>query len=1062
MRKNKILALIISFSLFSALLPVGGIVQAANSNGFKYTQDFSDSVSSWDDEILGEWVTSYAKGGTVLSNWEKYTDETGNAMLKLSPLARPTFWFKTPVTDGNIHLSYDVYYTQSSGQHSYFWGGFQKIAGTETKNGMEIDGNLDNTGLLNGFGIQTNTHSMLYAMTNGGGGMTSKACEAGKWYKFDVTHENLGGKLVSRYYVDGTLVHTRADQSFTGALYGVVLYTTGNNKNNTVYIDNFVVEHYYETEKDAKAVLGETVQKTNLKSVTLGTEGAPTAVTYGNNKCWLMNSANTSINIIFSEEFKPYFKDGSVYTVEVDYYDVKTVDNKGKTVSGYFRLYYDALDNNKKIGGTVYTQGTEKWKTASFTLEDADFEKKLENKYDLSLSLNALTTDGIKASSSNVAVKEIRVKRDMATNPVFVTSATEKAGHTFSWFEESKVITNTITSFSDKDQNVNITYKLLDESGREVFKKTEDISLLAREVKTTSVDIGKIQRCDIYDWVVEVNNQDGVNSSFSPIKVSVIKTDPDGILNDNIYFVMHPDNYNSNETMKKGVGMLKLANVGGIRASVYWPFLETVKGEYSWENHRVKPFLDEVKANNMEILPILTGGSGHYGMSLTDMPYTDTEIEGWKGYVSHIVPILSNNYGVTRYEVWNEPDIEHFNPRYFDDIENNGGTGADYANLFKVTKQIIKDFDETIKVGGPTLARVAYGATDSTTWSGHKYFADVLNNGFADYADAISLHPYGYLGSAVDTSKTMLDGINRYKTKFKEKNSKVTPEVWFTETGYTTADELIDSAYKQGALNCRTAIFAKINGLSDLTIFYNLEKKGTIEINREDMFGHVSPGKPGGEKYGTYFVPEKSYLMIAALNYIMAGAEAKSIHNSQDNTVRISRFSSKKFGKDVLAFYNTKGDKGIKLDLGVNEVRYFDCLGNESIMTSEDGIYTFAAEIAPQYIVGDFTKVEYSENSEAFVIKNIDLTVDGKATVTVLAENASENPCLIIAQGLKDKRLKQVSLKQEAVNQGINTYTLDMSSLECDGVYAFLWDGKTNIKPLSRSFARKINSSDGR
>jgi len=1018
-------------------------------NPFKYTQNFSGGVSAWDDSSTGKWMTSYKKGATPLSGWSRYEDSDGNAMLKLSPNSRPVFWFDSPVRDGNIHLSYDVYYTQSSKTWSYFWGGFQSVAGSETANGIETDGNLDNTGLLNGFGIQTNTNSILYAMTTSGGGMTTQACEAGKWYKLDVIHENIGGNLVSRYYVDGVLVSTRADQSFTGKLYGVALYSTSNNKDNVIYIDNFSVEHYYETEKEAKVTFSDTVIKTNIATAMLGTNSAPSVVTYGDNKCWLMDSDNTNINIIFSPEFKPYFKDGSYYSVEVDYYDIAE--------KGYFRLYYDALDYNSKTGGTVYTEGSEEWKTAVFNLDDADFEKKVDNRYDLQLSLKALATDGMQTSPVNVPVKEIRVKRIIAKNPVFVTSSTNQTGHTFSWFEESKVVTNTITSFSDDAQNIVVTSKLLDENGREILKQSENISIPAREVKTTTVDIGSVKQCGIYDWVVEVNYSDGLSSCFPPIKIAVIKTDPDGILNDDVYTVIHPNN----QTLKQGVEMLKHGNFGGVRSTVYWHYLEKVKGEYSWENHNAKPYFDEIKASGLEILPILMGASGFYGMSLTDMPYTDEELEGWKNYVRELVPILINDYDVKRIEVWNEPDIEHFNPRYFDDISNNGGEPADYAKLFKESKKIIEEFDETVKVGGPTLAGASYISTDRSTWTGHKYFEGVLKNGFADYADAISYHPYGYLGAAVDTSSSMLTGINRFKTKFQQKNSEATPEVWFSETGYTTADSKIDSAYKQGAQNCRTAIFAKANGLSDLTIYYNMEKKGTVEIYREDMFGHVSSGKPGGEKYGTYFVPEKSYLMLSAMNYVMAKTKAKSIHDSQDGTVRISRFSSDKFGKDVLAFYNTNGDSGIKLDLGVNEITYLDCLGNETVMTSNDGIYTFAAEIAPQYIIGDFTKVEYSEESQAFVIKNVDFAASGKATVSVFAENATDNPCTIITVSRKDNHIKQLDIKEEILDAGLNTYTFDIDSSDSDDVLVFLWDGKNDLKPLGLSFTKKITLQTG-
>ena len=164
MIKKKILASVLSFSLIIGILPSFGTadVYAEKFGGFEYTQDFSDDVSKWDKNGTGKWITSYKKGGTVLSNWSRYEDESGNGMLKLLPSSRPVFWFDSPVKDGNIHLSYDVYYTKSNNADSYFWAGFQPIAGTETQSGMEIDAAVDNTGLLNGFGINTNTKKFHY------------------------------------------------------------------------------------------------------------------------------------------------------------------------------------------------------------------------------------------------------------------------------------------------------------------------------------------------------------------------------------------------------------------------------------------------------------------------------------------------------------------------------------------------------------------------------------------------------------------------------------------------------------------------------------------------------------------------------------------------------------------------------------------------------------------------------------------------------------------------------------------------------------------------------------
>lgn len=173
-----------------------------------------------------------------------------------------------------------------------------------------------------------------------------------------------------------------------------------------------------------------------------------------------------------------------------------------------------------------------------------------------------------------------------------------------------------------------------------------------------------------------------------------------------------------------------------------------------------------------------------------------------------------------------------------------------------------------------------------------RYFMDAMDAGLANYTDACSLHPYN---NGMPESGTMADTLQCYKDQYKGKKDDI--EIWNTELGFTSADDFVGNEDTKGIYNCRNGLMYKSRGLGDMFVLYNFEQKGTNDLSREDRFGHVSSGYYPIE--GKYFVPMRSYVMIAAYNYIMTNSDAISNHDSTDGNVRVSRFRSHKFDKDV-------------------------------------------------------------------------------------------------------------------------------------------------------------------
>lgn len=687
-----------------------------------------------------------------------------------------------------------------------------------------------------------------------------------------------------------------------------------------------------------------TGEKKGIEKITLRENASPDTVSREGIRAWLMDSTNYTINIVLDNTFKPKKNDGSVYTVEIDYFD---------SGNGWFRMYYDSLTLDKKDGGTAYTSAKDRWETVKFVIDDAEFNKGVDKKYDISLSLQAYVNRATKISSTPIAVKAIRITREAGKNPVYVTSTTNKTGHTYRWFDKEKLVSNTFSNLTDKELNVDVTYRLTNPEGQTFFEKTENMSFLPNEVKEQVLDIGEVEYCDVYNYTVDIKNEEmGISSSRMPMQICVIKTDPDGIRNDGVYFATHISDY-SEASCLRGLEVLNLGNVAGVRGGIYGFPARVGKDTYSWDIHPSKPYLNKLKEYGMSHILTFTGGlGGYYGMELTDMPSTPEELEGWRIYVRSLVEWLGD-YTDT-YEVWNEPNIEHFNPRFFDNVDGNGGEGKDYANLYNVAYEEVKKANPNAKISGPSLANIGGG-------TGEEYFTAALKAGLTTKMDAFALHPYTYNGTPIEKS-SVLGAIQWYRDELAKYDKNAHPEIWHTETGYTLPDKLIGKRPEiQGAYNSRAALTYKALDLGDKVVYYNFEKKGTIMTDRESQFGHVSGGHETQELYGTYYVPTRSYLMIAGMNYIMAQTERDGVYNSEDENVRIYKFRSNKFNKDILSLFRTNSDENVTLKLGTDKVTCYDSMGNPTDIVGKGGIFTFTAEEAPKYIMGDIQMVEYVE-----------------------------------------------------------------------------------------------------
>lgn len=674
--------------------------------------------------------------------------------------------------------------------------------------------------------------------------------------------------------------------------------------------------------------------KSGFKTVEPGTDASPLMASRGEKSAWLMDklqgNAKSTINFTLDDSMKPKEFDGSIYDIEVEYFD------SGK---GYCFLFYSNTDGYFSHENVIYTNATGTWKTRKFTVSDADFREKANGKYDFYLSIKTRSSK-IPVSDESIAIRRVKVTRRPNVNKLYVRTVIDEPGNSFKWFSENKIVKATVHNYSGADANAEIKFKAVTDSGFNKGEIAENVSIPKDETKELELNFGKIDYCDIYGLYAEVRMSDGTVTEQMPTKFAIIKTDPNGIKNDEVYFAAHLDRYLI-EDVPEGVEVLSMSNVAGMRENM--------------NNNMINKVVPYLIKYNLKFLPIYASIPSESRLdpsaanSWSEMPYTEKGFEGWRRNVIEWTNKIKDV--VDRYEIWNEPNITGFN-KYLDKCR-----GDVYTRLCQIAREEIDKIDPGSILGGPSITGISVRSTSTT--AGKPYFDDCMQEGMWRYVDACVLHPYTHI-SAEDAN--MIEDMKYYQDEF-AKVGKADAEIWNTETGYTPVDKAIGSEKVKGAYNSRAALLYKINHVSDLTVFYNFEKKGTVKIDREDQFGHVSPAYSDCKEWGTLYFPRESYLMIAGLNYLIAQSTADRVVESNEENVNVFLYDSQKFNKKIAAMYCADDEErtaAFKID--ADKLDVYDSKGNKSELYGDNGVFTFNLSADPIYIMGDIDDMTAAES----------------------------------------------------------------------------------------------------
>ncbi len=840
----------------------------------------------------------------------------------------------------------------------------------------------------------------------------------------------------------------------------------------------FSVIYVFAEEKDdniAYVKFGKDVVKTNIANVAMGWVNSPNLTEREGVEAWglypqqYINSA--ALYVDFEDKFAHNVSDGSVFEIQVTYY------SEG---NGFFQLFYDSQRNPKRHHPEVVFIGDElKWKTTTFRLEDAYFGTRLEEaylgtsytrkdpKFDLALTIRSRNDQ--EASVSDVLISEIKVIKHERANPVTFYSSIEESGSAFPWYQKEKIITNHFENTTDEVVEATVTYTAVTTSGFKVWEKQDTLSLAPNEKKDVNVNV-ETDYCDIYNYFVYIKSEkNNIDSHFQGYDFAILKTDPNGIKNEEYYLASHIYNgpwwSNPCEDIEKAVQVLAKGNNGGIRAGLIMTDLimgssptYDRQGPIGWPD-RYEELTNLLREYDLNLVTLLNGTRDD------GVAEIDAEWEDWEKYLDIIVDKTKDI--TTYYEVWNEPQLT---------VAWNNQTYKAYVDFNNRTYKMLKERCD--------IPVAVIGVCALMDPSSYKFMDEVLSYDIEQYGDALTLHPYT---TTAPEKQDILGLMDWYIDRFEEEKGMEVPVI-STEAGYPVHEDYSKTRKEQANWDTRAALMMKGDEKHDIFTNYSFETTGIEGTYTSASFGVVTMGtKYSFDKYGNYYVPYESYVASTALNYLLADSEGKGKINTDDNKY-IYRIKSNKFGKDILPMWTVYENELVTLNLGAKDIEYYDINGNLTPLHSEDGRYTFLLTEKPFYVMGDFAsniiieetdKTTYSHLSGKMVYADtfaliVDSGITGCNTELELPEgftvteskkvsDTAERVKILAGKSYDEIMYLNLTVKDEAGNNvshiefpvefyGIS-YQSDISGLEADKEAIKKWHCDINIENYSTSRA---------
>lgn len=464
--------------------------------------------------------------------------------------------------------------------------------------------------------------------------------------------------------------------------------------------------------------------------------------------------------------------------------------------------------------------------------------------------------------------------------------------------------------------------------------------------------------------------------------------------------------------------------VSVIRDGVDWWRIETTKGVYEFPSF-ADQMVNTLHNNGTQLLYVLAFGNTLYSENEKDIPTTSEYMDAWLKYVEQTVTRYKDK--VDYWQVWNEPNIELFNP--------SGATPEQYAELLKQTYIKIKAIDTDSKVVGGGLAGV--GNTDT-----RPYLRRMLAKGAGKYMDVLDVHPYK---QSTDPENYMAERLPYIQDDLEQYNCGDV-EIWVGELGWYTGDASTSvSEEQQAAYSVRSRVmydnFNCNEGKEGKFFWYDFRNDGTTASYSEHNFGMT--------EYN--YKPKPAYYAYSAFNSIIGNKALKNL------TVQSGVYQAT-YGEDTYVLWKTSGKSAKALSVPEKSAKIYNMYGD--LIASFKGSYEIEVSENPVFVC--LEDLEKSINVDSVDVLGNTIEVFGSTypntdiSVSLWSENAevenlTVNNALDYLNGVmevKSDENGEFSFRMPVNVKEARNYNLILSAKDCGQLRRVVTVGSDSVALL--------------
>ena len=605
----------------------------------------------------------------------------------------------------------------------------------------------------------------------------------------------------------------------------------------------------------------------------------------------------------------------------------------------YFSLRYANTSSNFQEPEKVEMTNTGEFKEHTFYIDDFMFANS-NNSTDIVL---ASWTNKYKHSPGPVYIQWLKVERCFPQHPIAATVSSDHIGNIFDGDDEKRLDIN-LNNVSDTELDVQGEYEILTYDYKSLFDgSTEPVAV---EGESSAVVPISAEVSDYGSYILRLKIKcsgmvDGEEKEFEndweEFRFSVAnKKDPEEKSN---YMMRSQAHLDYNRSMYI-LDMMYEMGMSGSREGTSWYRDETVKGTYNpWWMER---YFNHAKELGMDGMMVMHSGIELYGGSW-NIPVDDEGRRAYANYAAHLVSTYKDE--IQYIELWNEPNLQNFNTYMRSPTE--------YTEMAKEAYTAIKAANPDVKVCVWSTAQIPKG-----------WIEESIEAGILDYSDAVTVHPYDWEDSGMDNrikNELYVQRITELKQMLADAGHPDMPII-LSEIGVRNGPEFASEVGQAAYLTQLFAVSAGEDFIDSIYIYDFMNDAVGDEMGGEGYWGLVF-----NQGYKSPLAAKLSYIALAGYNKFLADAEptGKIVRNKTS----VYKFKRNADGKDVIILWSDNESESIGLDLGTDEVEIFDMYSNsKGTLSSEDGKYSFEATFEPQYLVGNFPKMEET---------NAVITVDG-------------------------------------------------------------------------------------